>query len=117
VYHPQDKREADRWRHVTTRLSHSALYGACIANQVLFSWIRALPGGWRFPIPGANPGPGRQFWLRVLGDFDNLSPQYAHVHTPDELRNWFQRAGMNQIEVLPRRTAVTGRRVLAMPGA
>jgi SAM-dependent methyltransferase len=112
VYHPSRKTSANRWRPLTSRMSHRALYGFCVANQVLFSWIRALPGGSRFSalIPGAAPGPGRSFWLRVLGDFDSLSPTYAHVHDENEVVRWFERAGMRDIRVLPRQTSVAGRR-------
>jgi SAM-dependent methyltransferase len=112
VYHPEQKRAADRWRPFTVKLPHPVLYGWCIANQVLFSWIRALPGGGRFSavIPGAAPRPGRSFWLRVLGDFDNLSPKFAHVHTEPEVRQWFEAAGLEDVRILPRRTAVSGRR-------
>jgi SAM-dependent methyltransferase len=48
VYHPSKKRSANRWRPLTSRMNHRWLYGFCVANQVLFSWIRALPGGGRF---------------------------------------------------------------------
>lgn len=111
VYHPSRKRSSNRWRHLTPRMNHRLLYGFCVANQVLFSWIRALPGGSRFNalIPGAAPGPGRPFWLRVLSDFDNLSPTFAYVHDEQEVVSWFERAGLKEIRVLPRQTAVTGR--------
>jgi len=118
VYHPETKVSADRWRTVTTRMPHSWLYAFCVLNQVLFSWIRALPGGGRFNalIPGATPKPGRPFWLRVLGDFDNLSPRYAHVHAEEDVKRWFEDAGFEDIRSLERRTAVVGRR-LADAGA
>jgi SAM-dependent methyltransferase len=108
VYHPDDKRSSNRWRMVTTRLNHRVLYAWCIANQALFSWIRALPGGWRFSsvVPGA--GPGGHFWLRVLGDFDNLSPQFAYVHRESEVASWFRDAELTDVRALPRRTAVVG---------
>jgi len=111
VYHPDRKRSANRWRVVTSRMNHRLLYGFCVANQVLFSPIRALPGGGRFNalIPGAMPAPGRPFWLRVLGDFDNLSPVYAHVHDESEVADWFRHAGLKDIQVLSRQTAVTAR--------
>ena len=111
VYHPDRKRATDVWRHLTARMNHRLLYSFCIANQVLFSWIRGLPGGWRFSriIPGADPRPGRPFWMRVLGDFDNYSPMFAHVHKPAEVVSWFQQAGLTDIRVLERQTAVTGR--------
>ncbi len=112
VYPPAQKVSSDRWRTLTTRLPRSALYAWCIANQALFSWIRALPGGWHFSkvIPGAQPTRDNSFWLRVLSDFDNLSPQYAATHAPQEVREWFEGAGLTAVETLPRATAVTGRK-------
>lgn len=111
VYHPSRKVSSNRWRRLTASWDHRFLYGFCVVNQVLFSWIRALPGGARFNsiIPGAMPAPGRPFWLRVLGDFDNLSPTYAYVHDEGEVRAWFEQAGLTDIRVRPRLTAVTGR--------
>ena len=109
VYHPQEKVIANWWRKVTTKLDHRLLYAFCIVNQALFSWIRALPGGWRFNwvIPGAIPKRESSFWMRVLGDFDSLSPTYAHVHDQEEVTGWFKNVGLLQIRTLSRRTAVT----------
>ena len=112
VYPPEDKYSTNRMRRVTARMDHRLLYALCIVNQVGFSWIRALPGGWRFNrlIDGTVPAKGRPFWIRVLSDFDNLSPTYAHVHTPQEVVDWFAGMGFRDIRVLDRRTAVTGSR-------
>jgi SAM-dependent methyltransferase len=109
VYHPSMKVSVNRWRRITTRLPPRWVYGWCIVNQVLFSWIRALPGGGRFSrlIPGA--APGQPFWMRVLSDFDDLSPRFAHVHTPEEVRQWFEEAGLEEVRMLDRKTAVCGR--------
>jgi ubiquinone/menaquinone biosynthesis C-methylase UbiE len=112
TYHPRSKVYANRWRVVTTKVPSSLLYSFCIANQALFSWIRALPGGQRFNVivPGVRPSAQSPFWLRVMNDFDNFSPKYAHVHTPDQVREWYEAAGFEDIRVLPRETAVVGRR-------
>jgi len=111
VYHPRNKISANRWRIVTTRLPHTVTYGWCVLNQALFSPLRRLPGGGLVNaiIPGSRPGPGRRFWMRVLTDFDSLSPRYAHVHEEEEVRDWFERAGLERVRVLSRVTAVTGR--------
>lgn len=111
VYHPSQKRATDVYRVVTARLNHRVLYGLCIVNQALFSWIRALPGiGWRFNrvIPGNSPGKGSTFWMRVLGDFDGFSPSYAYTHEPEEVAGWFTTAGFRRTSILQRRSAVTG---------
>jgi SAM-dependent methyltransferase len=112
VYHPRNKVSANRWRVVTTRIPNALLYGFCVVNQALFSWIRAMPGGSRFNalVPGASPSSGAPFWMRVMADFDNLSPKYAHVHTADEVRGWYADAGLQDIRVLSRDTAVVGTR-------
>ena len=101
----------EAWRVITKRLPHSVLYGWCIVNQALFSWIRALPGGWRFSriVPGGIPSKNSPFfWLRVVGDFDTLSPQYNHTHTPENVVQWFEEEGLTDVRALERQTAVTG---------
>jgi ubiquinone/menaquinone biosynthesis C-methylase UbiE len=111
VYHPRNKVSANRWRKVTTKLPHPVTYAWCVLNQALFSPLRRLPGGELFNaiVPGATPRPGRPFWLRVLSDFDSLSPWYAHVHDESEVRKWFEDLGLEFVRVLPRATAVSGR--------
>lgn len=108
VYPPEMKRVADVWRKLTTRLPLGVVYWFCVLNQVLFSWIRALPGGWRLGrlIPGARPRPGASFWMRVMADFDNLTPRFAWSHAPEEVRTWFEAEGLRDIEVFARRTAL-----------
>jgi SAM-dependent methyltransferase len=117
TYHPRNKVHANRWRVVTTKLPAPVLYGFCVMSQALFSWIRALPGGQRFSaiVPGSRPVPGSRFWLRVMNDFDNLSPKYAHVHTPDDVRGWFTAEGLEDVRVLQRDTAVVGRKPVHEP--
>jgi uncharacterized protein YbaR (Trm112 family)/ubiquinone/menaquinone biosynthesis C-methylase UbiE len=110
VYPPEMKKLADKWRVVTTKMPSNILYLLCIINQFLFSWIRMLPGGWRFSyiIPGAIPKHNNTYWMRVISDYDNLSPQYAYSHTPEEVSNWFKDVGLCDIKIQKRRTAVKG---------
>ena len=110
VYPPELNRSVDRWRHVTTKIPANWLYVWCIINEVAFSWIRGLPGGWRFGwiIPGGALGK-RPFWLRVVGDFDALSPEFAHTHTGSELKEWFLESGLVDVKLLPRSSSAKGR--------
>ncbi len=112
VYHPRNKASVNRWRRMTGHLSPQWLFGACVLNQALFSWVRALPGGYRFNalVPGASPQPGSRFWQRVLVDFDSHAPRYAHVHTEDEVRSWAVDSGLQDIRVLERTTSMCGRK-------
>jgi SAM-dependent methyltransferase len=113
VYHPSNQREANTWRWMTTKWRPSFLYAFCILNQSLFSWIRMIPVvRWEFNkwVPGSVPKRGQHFWLRVLEDFDNFSPQYASSHTSGEVAEWFSEAGLSDIQPLDRLTAVTGYR-------
>ena len=67
-------------------------------------------GAWRFNalIPGSTPGPGRTFWLRVMTDFDDLSPKYASSHSANEVCEWFSGVGLKDVKALPRATSVQG---------
>ena len=111
VYAPEKKLSSNRWRRLTTKLPLGAVYAWCISNEALFAWARSLPrGGGRFSaiIPGGTLAT--PFWVRVMSDFDDLTPRYAHVHTAAEVCQWFAASGMVDIEALQRPTAVRGRK-------
>jgi SAM-dependent methyltransferase len=110
VYPPEMKVTSDVWRKLTLRLPLRVVYGWCVLNEALFAPLRSLPGAWRLGriVPGG--ALGRPFWVRVLSDFDDLTPRFAHSHSPQEVRNWFADAGLADIEILPRLSAVRGRK-------
>jgi SAM-dependent methyltransferase len=114
LYHPSTGgRVVEEWRRVTTRLPEPVLYCLCILNQALLSGPRRVPvvrGMIARTVPGYWPKKGSRFWQRVIGDFDTLSPNYASVHTPEEVIDWFLEAGLS--DVLPEQvlTSVSGRR-------
>jgi len=111
VYHPSNQNNVVAWRRRTTKWSSTRLYAWCIFNQTAFGWIRRLPWlRWRFNafVPGAVPRRSQSFWLRVMEDFDNLSPKYASSHSEDEVLGWFKQAGLANIQRLARRTSVAG---------
>jgi SAM-dependent methyltransferase len=113
VYAPEKKVSSNRWRKLTTKLPLAAVYAWCVSNEALFAWARSLSrGGGRFSafIPGGTVGT--PFWVRVMSDFDDLTPRYAHVHTSEEVEEWFAASGLVQVEVLRRPTAVRGRKPL-----
>ena len=113
VYPPELVSSPNRWRVFTNKLPHNVLISWCVVNETLFYWLRRLPGvGWRFNkiVPGCVKFDFT-FWMRVISDLDSLSPRYAHTHTPIEVKEWFVESGLKDIEVLPRRTSVKGRKV------
>ncbi len=107
VYAPEKKVASNALRKLSMRLPLGLVYGWCIVNELLFVWPRSLPrGGGRFSsvVPGGSLGT--PFWQRVMGDFDDLSPRYAHTHTAAEVIEWFRHAGLIDIEPLSRATSV-----------
>ena len=111
VYAPQYKVASDVWRRLTTKLPLGLVYAWCIANEVLFAPVRSLPrGGGRFGsiVPGGG-SLRTPFWIRVMSDFDDLTPRYAYTHTASEVKEWFSASGLIEVEALSRPTAVRGR--------
>ena len=114
VYAPEKKVASNAWRKLSTRLPLSLVYGWCIVNELLFVLPRSLPrGGGRFysVVPGGSLGT--PFWQRVMGDFDDLTPRYAHTHSAAEVVEWFRHAGLIDIKMLPRATSVRARTPLS----
>ncbi len=113
VYAPEYKVSSNAWRKLSTRLPLNLVYGWCIVNELLFVWPRSLPrGGGRFHsvVPGGSLGT--PFWQRVMGDFDDLTPRYAHTHSAAEVVEWFRHAGLIDIKPLSRATSVRARKPL-----
>jgi SAM-dependent methyltransferase len=111
VYAPEKKIASNAWRKLTTRLPLGLVYGWCVINELLFVWPRSLPkGGGRFHalVPGGSLGT--PFWQRVMGDFDDLTPRYAHTHSTAEVVQWFRDAELVDIQPLSRATSVRARK-------
>lgn len=91
------------WRGITTRLPHDCVHAISVATsplgrlrgrvyaqgprwlaRVLWQSDKLLPGISNHPDP-------RQ---RVCDTFDWLTPQYQWHHTDDEVRSWFEQAGL-----------------------
>jgi SAM-dependent methyltransferase len=95
-------------RVFTTRLPSRWLYGLCHVAIPLY-YVYRIPIF--FPLRlvtkiAMDPDPE---W-RVLDTFDWYSPRYQWKHTYPEVRTWFEEAGLQEVELLPRPVAVRGRK-------
>jgi SAM-dependent methyltransferase len=95
-------------RAFATRLPSHWLYGLCHAAIPLY-YLYRIPIF--FPLRlitkiAMDPDPE---W-RVLDTFDWYSPRYQWKHTYPEVRAWFEEAGLQEVELLPRPVAVRGRK-------
>jgi len=95
-------------RAFTTRLPSRWLYALCHIAIPLY-YVYRIPIF--FPLRlvtkiAMDPDPE---W-RVLDTFDWYSPRYQWKHTYPEVRDWFEKAGMEEIELLPRPVAVRGKK-------
>ena len=97
------------WRSLTTRLPHWIVH----ALSVLGSPIGAVRGRvyrsrrrllarllWQTEklLPGFSNHPDRR--QRICDTFDWFTPQYQWHHTDDEVRSWFEAAGLTNIKNL-----------------
>lgn len=87
----------DRVRKWTTHIPQKLLYALCAAWVPIYyllhqaRWI----GKYVRRIPASNQGRG--YWWDILDTFDNYSPLYQWKHTSQEVRGWFEEAGLGQV--------------------
>ena len=100
---------ANLYRCLTTRMPHRLLYALCHLAVPLYHlhrvpWVGTLT---QTLLPTSmHP---KASW-RVLDTFDWYSPRYQSMHDPEEVRGWFEAAGLIDICVLPTPVSVRGRR-------
>lgn len=99
---------SDFERRFTTRMPRTWLYALCRAAVPLYYLYRLPPF---YPLRlitkiAMDPNPE---W-RALDTFDWYSPRFQWKHTFGEVREWFEEAGLENIKVLPRLVAVSGKR-------
>ncbi len=75
-------------------LPSSLLYGFC--------WLFALPSFFLLKILELLKVMKKKYKLRTLvfGYYDNLSPEYQHRHTKEEVSNWFVSHNYGKIKII-----------------
>ena len=101
VYPPEMKKRVDRIRPITTRLPHQVVFGFSVFIHMLTS-LSTLNRNQRRNMTF------NQFWPSVMGHFDSFAPRYAFSFSPEELKEWFFRCGLTNIEALSRRSSMRG---------
>lgn len=100
----------DQVRSLTRYLPKLLLYGLCWLCVPLLHAMARLPR--LRPIAMGIPTSDQRRGLRwdVLDTFDLWSPQYQWKHTETEVREWFERADLEDVTVLSFPVSVKGRR-------
>lgn len=94
------------WRSITTRLPHALVHAIAVLGAPLGGMRgRVYRSRWRVMarllwqteklIPGLSNHPDRR--QRICDTFDWLTPQYQWHHTEEEVRRWFEDAGLTDI--------------------
>jgi SAM-dependent methyltransferase len=95
-------------RSVTSRLPAPWLYALCHVAIPLYFLYR-IPIF--FPLRLVTKiAMDRDPEWRVLDTFDWYSPRYQWKHTYDEVRGWFDEAGLQEFAILPRPVAARGKK-------
>lgn len=99
---------SDLYRHVTTRMSHRALYRLCrVAARIgLLYRLPVVGRALRFLVPVS--GQADPEW-RVLDTFDWYAPRYQWKHREAEVVAWFRELGFESVETLDVPVSVRGR--------
>lgn len=83
---------SDFIRFFTTRLPAPIVYALCFPLAAL----GLVPG-----VKYLTFSVHRDFMVRVIENFDWISPPYQYHHTKEELSGWFEAAGFAVLKVLP----------------
>lgn len=83
---------SDFVRVFTTRLPMTLTYALCYP----LTWLGALPGV-KYLTFSVHP----DFKVRLIENFDWVSPPYQWHHTKEELASWYVEAGYQVLKVLP----------------
>jgi len=95
-------------RALTTRLPPRWLYALCHLAIPLY-YLYRIPLFYPLRLVSKvamHPDPE---W-RVLDTFDWYSPRYQWKHTYEEVRAWYEEAGLHRIQFLPRPVALRGQK-------
>lgn len=106
------------WRSITTRLPSRLLYALCLLELPHY-YLRKIPGFEQLLhllLPGfiyhAIPKTNDSERVRehILDTFDWYSPKYQSKHTIQEVFDWFEKAGLNNIRVMQYPVALSGQK-------
>jgi len=99
---------ASVYRIVTTRLPHRLLHALCYAAVPLYHLHRIPKLGLVTQTLLPTSIHPRASW-RVLDTFDWYSPRYQSMHSEEEVRGWFEAAGLLDVRLAEIPVAVRGR--------
>jgi SAM-dependent methyltransferase len=83
---------SDIVRVFTTRLPVSVVYALCYP----LTWLGVVPG-----IKWLTYSVDPRFQVRLIENFDWISPPYQWHHTKEELLGWYAEEGFSVLDVLP----------------
>lgn len=100
-----------RARRSATRILYPL--GQLQARVAKHRWLKLLLAP--LFLVGVPRHPQREVMLATI--LDKFGPAGFSLHTPEEVAGWFSQAGFEDVQMLPVRTSVTGRRPPAGAGA
>lgn len=112
------RKMVDVHRHWTTRIPEGLLIILLSLNQILFHWLRKIPGIGRVVYALFPCDIGKPRWRqRITMDFDAYSPTYAYSHSHDEVYDWFVEDGFTDVRLGRAPIWVVGTRATPAPAS
>ena len=103
-------RYVERVRLLTVRIPKRLLYWLCwLCVPVLHTMLR-VPLLWRVAVRIPTSEQHRGLRWDVLDTFDQYAPRYRWNHTEPEVREWFEKAGLEDVSALSFPVSMRGRR-------